>query len=102
LINYIPVHGGITYASFGTETINHYKISGQDGYFIGFDCAHAGDMIPAWHSEFDLGIRNDLNTYNDFNFVKSEVGKLAKQLSRSFKCILLFNAQNWKMPSQNL
>lgn len=34
---YLDVHGGITFAEIGNEEL----------FFIGFDCAHAGDITPS-------------------------------------------------------
>ena len=39
----VEVHGGITYSG---------KLTGEEGYWLGFDCAHAGDLQPAYDSSY--------------------------------------------------
>lgn len=71
----LDVHGGITYDN-----------NESDSYMFGFDCAHAGDLIPAvemnyimleiiWGKDFRS---ND--TYKNIEYVKHECKELAKQL----------------------
>ena len=59
--DYIPVsvHGGLTYS--------------EDGV-VGFDCAHAGDLIPS----NDVNFEGD--TYKDMKYVMRETDELAEQL----------------------
>lgn len=57
------VHGGITYSEMEGET-----------WWFGFDCAHAGDLIP--------GSPSPGHTYKDIEYVKRECMKLAEQLYR--------------------
>jgi hypothetical protein len=59
----IDVHGGLTYSD-----------EGEDGWVIGFDCAHAGDLCPAFQY-FD-GI------YRTKEYVISECEKLAEDVSK--------------------
>jgi hypothetical protein len=78
------VHGGLT---FGDEK--------EGNYWIGFDCAHIGDLVPSMKM---LEVNNDEhhlemmalkarfpksslfdNVYRNFNYVKSQVESLAKQ-----------------------
>lgn len=56
------VHGGLTYAD---------KMDGK--WIVGFDCAHAGDLCPAFHYD---GI------YRTKKFVISECEKLAESISK--------------------
>lgn len=57
------VHGGLTYAD-----------RGDGGWIIGFDCAHAGDLCPAF-PHFD-------GVYRTKDFVISECEKLAEDISK--------------------
>lgn len=60
---YIGVHGGLTYSD-----------EGEGGWVIGFDCAHAGDLCPAF--AYIDGI------YRTKVFVISECHKLAEEVSK--------------------
>jgi hypothetical protein len=60
---FISVHGGLTYSD-----------EGEDGWVIGFDCAHAGDLCPAF--PYYDGI------YRTKEFVISECEKLAEEVSK--------------------
>lgn len=64
------VHGGITKMEGSSSVLVPDNL-----WVIGFDCAHAGDLIP---SDITPDLENEI--YRDFDFVKSEVDSLAKQL----------------------
>jgi hypothetical protein len=55
----LEVHGGVTF---------------NDGVRIGFDCAHAGDLVPGR----DLAHSDDV--YRNMAYVKAECKRLAEQL----------------------
>lgn len=83
----IDVHGGVSHANekFPGCSLPQITLNHDEGYwYIGFDCAHAGDVAPA----LDLapgGYNNyPYGTYKDVNFVKNECKKLAAQL-KSFE-----------------
>lgn len=57
------VHGGITFSG---------RFKNSPEYFYGFDCGHHGDLQPAQP--------NWGGVYRDFNFVREECLKLARQL----------------------
>lgn len=64
----VNVHGGLTYAR------NH--LDGRDDediWWVGFDCAHAGDIMPN-HPNITGG------TYKTMLFVENECRELAEQL----------------------
>jgi hypothetical protein len=68
----VDVHGGITYAS------DHAPGEEEDAegrWWLGFDAAHAGDLIPrlAIHSEGDV--------YRDAGYMQGECKRLAAQLA---------------------
>lgn len=65
----LDVHGGVTFAG-------HDKDDKDDGvWWIGFDCAHAFDVIPYMPIMMLQGAK-----YRDFTYVSGEVEKLARQL----------------------
>ena len=69
----IQVHGGITYM----ENYLHDSANNErEGNWIGFDCAHAGDRIPAYS---DMYITKH-DTFKNRNYVRKELDKLVKQL----------------------
>lgn len=61
----LNVHGGITYAAENGEK-----------WRIGFDCAHAGDLVPG------LDRILDYETYRDMNYVEREIKKLVDQIKK--------------------
>ena len=70
----IDVHGGLTYAS------DHSPRSKPDGFWwVGFDCAHAGDLAPALGNSFSGDV------YRDIDFVVAECERLAAQLTAKIK-----------------
>lgn len=67
----LDVHGGTTYT---------------DGVKVGFDCAHAGDLVPA-HYRLGSGYagrgmhpRDTNSVYRNWAFVTEELNRLAAQL----------------------
>lgn len=64
----VRVHGGLTFKGF--------LDSKQDmGYVVGFDCAHAGDLIP----ELDV-IKHGGDVYRDIEYVTACVEELASEM----------------------
>ncbi len=59
----VSVHGGLTYSD-----------EGEGGWIIGFDCAHAGDLCPAF-PYYD-------GVYRTKEFVITECEKLAEAISK--------------------
>lgn len=65
----IEVHGGLTFSG---------ELPEMEGYWIGFDCAHSGDLMPMsqgrdlWES---LGY-----TYKDMSYVEGELRHLIDQV----------------------
>ena len=82
-INSLDVHGGVTF---------NEKIDGF--YWIGFDCAHLGDYVPA----LDYG-----GSYRDFDYVKSQISSVVDQLieissvkvSTDHKLVIFNTAATW-------
>ena len=80
----IDVHGGLTFSG-------RWKRVGlrTPGYWIGFDCAHAYDLCPAWMAHERLRkLVDEIGhgmQYRDIEFVKNEVTSMAKQLHERSK-----------------
>lgn len=83
----ISVHGGLTYSDRcnpqgGGKGICHAVSEGEsdDVWWLGFDCAHAGDLCPSYANK--LPDSNFLGeAYRDVAYVESEVRSLAKQIA---------------------
>jgi hypothetical protein len=88
----ITVHGGITFG----DTFHDGRFDGK--WFLGFDCAHAGDLLPISRNSNifrDLAIgfgadggdydamRDGYETYKDMAFVEKEIHKLADQILKA-------------------
>jgi hypothetical protein len=72
LYNQIPiaVHGGITYASHE-----------DDEFYIGFDCAHLGDVVPGISRDIPLiSFERGYEKYRDLSYVKNEISLMIRQL----------------------
>jgi hypothetical protein len=88
----VEVHGGLTYAEFCMDTgdesygICHVPEPGRPHrvWWLGFDCAHAGDMTPAHDALPGMAEirerypRNEV--YRNRAYVEHEVAELARQL----------------------
>lgn len=79
----VNVHGGLTFSNLCDESaqegegICHLPEPGRPEivWWLGFDCGHAFDLMPA------LGLRMTYGTYRDIEFVKQENRDLAAQLA---------------------
>ena len=94
----VHVHGGLTYAGLCQDTkdeskgICHVPEPGrpEEVWWLGFDCGHAWDLVPAMQS-FNEKFRQENpeeynnyrpnETYRDQAFVEAEVTRLAAQLA---------------------
>lgn len=50
-------------------------------WWFGFDCAHAGDLCPAYAARFGGSFASEYETYKARGYVEGEVRALAKQLA---------------------
>jgi len=77
----VYAHGGLTFGD---------KMDGRK--WFGFDCAHAGDMCPAFHMRrvAEGSVYPDMvkETYRTFDWVKEETTKLARSLSSVHESIV--------------
>jgi hypothetical protein len=70
----IRVHGGLTYSGAGRARFGEKP----DFWYFGFDCAHSGDLSPAYASRYGFGFDDQ---YRDIDYVRSEIATLSKQLA---------------------
>ena len=72
---YVYAHGGITFTG-----------PMPDGWWVGFDCAHGGDLTPATHHILKAAGFPELaeNIYRDMDYVREQVRLLAKQLKEAY------------------
>lgn len=94
-IGHIFVHGGLTYSDLcqeGDESIAicHIPEPGEpdDVWWFGFDCGHAGDLMPGLEArEAMSGMKRlaamfgERNKYRDIDYVRGECAVLADQLA---------------------
>lgn len=84
----IDVHGGLTFANRCNDNtdestgICHKSDDPSDVWWLGFDCAHAGDLCPSINA-----MRDSMNlpqpmaeAYRDFEYVTAQVEWLASQI----------------------
>lgn len=87
----IKVHGGLTFSGDGMRYPDF--IQQKDKWYIGFDCAHAWDLLPTYHRDeltntmlkSMTGILEGYsdergNTYKDMEFCTKECKKIVNQL----------------------
>jgi hypothetical protein len=67
----VTIHGGLTYSSHEEGSHEHW--------FLGFDCAHYGDLTPTVINV--LPSRLETDTYRDLEYVRQQCIYLAWQLS---------------------
>lgn len=71
----LDVHGGVTYAG---------DLGRGDGtWWLGFDCAHASDIIPAQPPSLPALVGGD-PTYKGYDFVVAEAKGLARAIRDSY------------------
>lgn len=78
----VEVHGGLTYSGECSGHICHEPGPGEsdDVWWLGFDCAHAGDLYPSM-TRYAWSWPATGHVYRDIRFVCDEVERLAQQLS---------------------
>lgn len=84
-IGVLQVHGGVTYGSECAGEICHVPRAGETDHvwWIGFDCAHAGDLLPGTDALIrklgkDFFISGEV--YRDLDYVARATEELARQL----------------------
>ena len=71
VVHDLQCHGGVTYGRWDSQ---------EKLWFIGFDCAHSGDLSPAYRTMLREVGGSTGGTYKDIRYVKREVESLARQL----------------------
>lgn len=71
----VSVHGGLTFA--GTMDADPEGL-----WWLGFDCAHLGDLVPGHLRYGEPGVDE---VYRDLDYVIQECAELAGQLSRPIR-----------------
>jgi len=86
-VGWLDVHGGLTFSEHcrpGDEdsAICHLVDDGEDDniWWLGFDCAHCGDLCPAMTYRGAYTYSDDI--YRDYEYVKAQIRILAEQLSQ--------------------
>ena len=81
----LDVHGGITYTKECNGHVCHITESDDNLFWYGFDCAHAGDIVPVMNRDYEKlsslllqAFANDI--YRNVDFVMRETKNLAEQL----------------------
>ena len=92
----IEAHGGLTYSDMNKLTkklidkgmnlgLLPDEIREYETWWLGFDCAHLGDLCPgheAMLSGYGASFSDCHNTYRTYEYVVDEVTALAKQLKK--------------------
>jgi len=80
----IVVHGGLTFSDYGEFPMSHSALENYKVWTYGFDCAHAGDLVPGMLA---MSIKYNMPTgffyhesYRTFEYCKNEIRHLARQL----------------------
>jgi hypothetical protein len=86
---HIEVHGGLTYAAAGTckeMSVDTMPPQGAELWWLGFDCAHDGDLRPTRQLPWPLpnGVLFPLpdSIYRTAEYVWQQVQSLAQQLGK--------------------
>lgn len=79
----LQAHGGITF----TGEMHRQGGGKRPGRWIGFDCAHAWDLVPGFE---ELGfkdkfVNNSKGAYRDIAYVTAQVERMARQVKAMAK-----------------
>lgn len=87
----VTVHGGLTYANKCNGHLCHVPEPGRPNnvWWLGFDCAHPGDLSPGYESHLAHFRKTYAlwkgDVYRDIEYLKAETNSLAEQLSAMLK-----------------
>lgn len=76
-VDCIDVHGGVTYGATCVGEVCHVPVPGEsdDVFWVGFDCGHYDDVLPAMPEATGSDA-----TYKTAAYARAEVERLAEQL----------------------
>jgi hypothetical protein len=72
-------HGGLTFAG------EHPDVA-EKNYLVGFDCAHAFDIVPSMKSYQELKLSLFNLTYKNFDYCVEQCKKIAEQAKADHSC----------------
>lgn len=75
----VDAHGGLTFADRAEGYLGAERQPGEVLWWLGFDCAHAGDGVPGMMIMPFWDRRG--GSYRDLTFVTRETNRLAEQLA---------------------
>lgn len=85
----VAVHGGVTFARPLCQTLLQPSAADHADWVFGFDCAHAGDLVPGLLQLVSSPLMFQGDVYRDRDYVFGETSRLAAQLrmvqDRGFK-----------------
>jgi hypothetical protein len=90
----VDVHGGITWAGWRPGGDDSPITNWHTAWYIGFDCAHSGDLVPGMRF---LGFNGSLSleeTYKDIDYVRDQCERLAAQASAAISHRMLSHASD--------
>lgn len=67
----LEVHGGVTFSG---------QLEGEEGYWVGFDCAHAGDITPMADEGFNVILAGEGYTYKNMDYVENQIENMIDQI----------------------
>jgi hypothetical protein len=85
----VEVHGGLTHSDHCHGGICHKPEPGEetDIWWLGFDCAHWGDLMPSWRrlegAYARIGWPLETGEYRSIAYVQAEVERLAEQVKEA-------------------
>lgn len=82
LCGYVLIGKTHPYWGLNVDLEVHGGVTCDDGVRVGFDCAHAGDLVPSRHyltAPYGMLNKSD-EVYRNWAFVELQLDKLAKQL----------------------
>lgn len=72
----VEVHGGLTFSREGSG--DKWE---KDYWWIGFDCAHIGDLVPEMEKiSRQLNFPKGYETYRNIDYVRNETERLVEQI----------------------
>jgi hypothetical protein len=77
---FVHVHGGITCSEIGNDTTFPKSFDGSDMWWLGFDCAHIGDLVPSLYEIEHNYPYHDNEKYKNSEYVRNELESMVDQI----------------------